>query len=238
MTFATVSPPRKRLPRSKTSPFGWIAGSGFCALRPSSRVIRPSRLSCASAAAAAEPGSCTAVGVNWRPTVRTVSLKRSKLKYSPIDSDCGMVTSIPSSGSQSLSAETGSAASVAVTESRRSRPRPRSTLPSCVLPKDSLTVPRTRTTSPAATGSAAEHEQALGRLRVRVDVAVLLLHEEAVNPPGPWKSPTTTPSMTRWLPATGLRPRCPGSRGSRSPGHRRRRRTASAGAGSRSQCRE
>ena len=35
-------------------------------------------------------------------------------------------------------------------------------------------------------------------------VGVLLLHEEAVQARRPWKSPTTTPSITRSLPETGL----------------------------------
>ena len=43
---ATVSPPRKRLVRSKMLPLGCSAGSGFCVVRPSSSVMRSSRLAC------------------------------------------------------------------------------------------------------------------------------------------------------------------------------------------------
>ena len=82
----------------KTSPFGWIAGSGFSMLRPSSSVI-VSRAFAAARSIAAWPGSTTAVGVMWRSLPRVTVPKRPYSKNSRIDSDCGRVTRMPSSGS-------------------------------------------------------------------------------------------------------------------------------------------
>ena len=69
----------------KTSPFGWIAGSGFSSLRPSSSVIVSRAFAAASAIASAEPGSTTAVGVIWRSLPSVTAPKRPYSKNSRID---------------------------------------------------------------------------------------------------------------------------------------------------------
>ena len=82
--------------RSNTPPLGWMAGSGFWLVRPSSSVMRSSRNSCAASIAVLDPGSNWAVGVRRRSEVRTISPKRSKLKYSEMTRAWGKVTSMPS----------------------------------------------------------------------------------------------------------------------------------------------
>ena len=128
-------------------------------------------------------------------------MKRSKLKYSPIESDCVIVTSMPSYFSHSSSDLNGSATCVALTDPSAGQTATFVTLTSCVLPKDSTAVPWTRTTSPASTGLPLATNRPFDVFGSASTSASASWTKKPPRPSEPWKSPTTTPSMTNWEPA-------------------------------------